>query len=197
MVVVISVDRQTRSARVSFAVSTNFWSGTSLPRSTISKPAVSIIILTRFFPISWVSPSTTPITAFFLLSGSSSGRCGFNTFNPAYMASEQSRTSVTKYSSSSNRTLVRFMPSISPSMIPSSAGYPASINSCAASATSSSSMSTTPSDIRFNNSSFELMLFLLFASRRLRYYSSISFRQSLITCNVLLFSTLPPPLIHI
>ena len=100
MVVVISVDIMMRSASTSFAFSMKLSIGTSLPRSYISNPAVSIMILTRFLPISCVSPSITPITAFLespMLA--SSGRCGLRTSSPAYIASEQSSRSVTKYSS--------------------------------------------------------------------------------------------------
>ena len=99
----MSVDRQIRRAFTSWALSTKASMGTSRPRSYIVKPAVSNMIFTRFFPMSWVSPCTTPITAGIGSSPSaaSSFRCGFSTSSPLYMASEQSSRSVTKYSSCS------------------------------------------------------------------------------------------------
>ncbi len=63
IVVVIKVDIPTNVAFVSFTLFMNSIGGTSLPRSCTSKPQVSSIILNKFLPMSWVSPSTTPTTA--------------------------------------------------------------------------------------------------------------------------------------
>ena len=62
MVVVSRADIATRSAWYSRTAATNLSAETSVPRSTISKPAPSSIIATKFFPMSCRSPLTVPIT---------------------------------------------------------------------------------------------------------------------------------------
>jgi len=93
MVVVMRVDRATIRAPTATAVSTKRWGGMSRPRSIISNPEASSMIFTRFLPMSWVSPSTTPITTLGFARCSSRFRWGWSTASPEYMASEQSSSS--------------------------------------------------------------------------------------------------------
>ena len=64
MVVVSKAERATISALCSVTAFTNVSGATSTPKSTSSNPELSIIIFTRFFPISWRSPFTVPMTTF-------------------------------------------------------------------------------------------------------------------------------------
>ena len=65
MVVVNSADNATTlTSGLAFTVSMNFSDGTSTPKSITSKPELSSIIPTRFFPISWRSPATVPRMSF-------------------------------------------------------------------------------------------------------------------------------------
>ena len=86
IVVVSKADKQTISAPISSAFSTNFSSETSTPKSTISIPAPSIIILTKFLPISCKSPFTVPITALPIGSTPSAFKDGAKTLSPACIA---------------------------------------------------------------------------------------------------------------
>jgi hypothetical protein len=62
MVVVSKADRAMMRALFSFAAFTNWSLSTSTPKSTTSNPAPSIIMATRFFPMSCMSPLIVPIT---------------------------------------------------------------------------------------------------------------------------------------
>ena len=60
--------------------------GTSTPRSVTSRPAPPSMMLTRFFPMSWTSPSTEPMTALpALLAEGSPASWGLRTSSPNCM----------------------------------------------------------------------------------------------------------------
>src|ERR1700730_6878617 len=64
MVVVRKAEKPTMCGSLTRTASTNFSGGQLTPRSTTSKPAPSSMMTTRFFPMSWMSPLTVPITTF-------------------------------------------------------------------------------------------------------------------------------------
>src|SRR5690606_30770402 len=98
IVVVSSADMATTSAPCSSTAATNFSAPTSIPRSTISNPAPSSIIATRFLPTSCMSPLTVPITTLPTGSTSESTSSGLITASPAFIARAATSISGTKYS---------------------------------------------------------------------------------------------------
>ena len=87
MVVVRSAEQHTMSvSSCSCRKLTNCSGATSTPRSATSKPLDSIIMRTRFLPMSCMSPFTVPMTALPSGSAPASARWGFSTSVPAAMA---------------------------------------------------------------------------------------------------------------
>ena len=93
---------------------TNSSGVTSVPRSTVSKPAPSSIILTRFLPMSCRSPLTVPMTNLPALGTSVSASSGRRTFMPACMARAAISTSGTNSSPAFKSLPTSSMPAISP-----------------------------------------------------------------------------------
>jgi len=96
MVTVSSADRHTRLARLARTASTNFSGATSAPRSVISNPPPSSMEATMFFPISWRSPFTVPITTRPAGSAPLEARSGRISASAAFMARAARRSSGTK-----------------------------------------------------------------------------------------------------
>jgi len=117
IVVVIIALIHTMSASVSRYLSTNWSSGTSRPRSCTVNPATSNIILTRFLPMSWMSPSTVPMTTVPLIIFSASIlMCGRRRLRPPYSASAHISTSGTKYSPLAKYSPTTSIPAARPSI---------------------------------------------------------------------------------
>ena len=92
MVGVMRVERHRMSMPSPLTVSAILEGATSFPRSlTMYPPAVSMV-LTMFFPMSWTSPSTTAVAAFFASARSSLGMAGSRRSSPAYIAWAATRT---------------------------------------------------------------------------------------------------------
>ena len=86
-----------------------------MPRSITSKPAPSIIIETRFFPISWMSPFTVPITILPIVSAPVSASSGRRISIPPFIALAAISTSGTKRIPSLKSIPTMRMPSTSAS----------------------------------------------------------------------------------
>ena len=102
----------------------------------ISMPFPSIIIRTRFLPISCMSPFTVPIQAFPSGSAASPERSGFKRAVPAFIARAATNTSGTNTSSFLNFSPMMFIPLKSPSFKMVVASIPSSIACCTSFVTS-------------------------------------------------------------
>ena len=80
-----------------------------------SRPFPSIIIRTRFFPMSCRSPCTVPRQTLPLIQSDFSARYGLNACAPRFMVLEATRTSGTKTSLFLNFSPIRLMPCSNPS----------------------------------------------------------------------------------
>jgi len=87
-----------------------------IPRLITSKPAPSIIMATRFLPMSWMSPFTVAMTILPALGASVSTSSGRSTSMPAFMALAASSTSGTKRMPSRKSSPTIFMPPTSASV---------------------------------------------------------------------------------
>ena len=84
-----------------------------MPRLITSKPAPSIIIETRFLPMSWMSPLTVPITMVPTRGAPLSISSGLRIAMPAFMALAASSTSGTNRMPSRKSMPTMRMPSTS------------------------------------------------------------------------------------
>ena len=96
IVVVSSADIPSISGCSVSRASRYFVTSLLIPKSTTSKPAPSIIIPTRFFPISCMSPLTVPMTIFPTLGAPVAIRSGFKIAIPPFIEFADNRTSGTK-----------------------------------------------------------------------------------------------------
>ncbi len=90
-----------------------------MPRLTTSKPAPSIIIDTRFWPMSWISPFTVPMTNVPWRGAPLSIKSGRRIAMPSFMALAAINTSGTKRIPSRKSLPTMSMPGTSPSVITS------------------------------------------------------------------------------
>ena len=95
MVVVSSADMPTMSGLCSSIASRKFSTGLLMPMLCTSNPAPSSIMLTRFLPISWISPFTVPITTVPIVSAPVSANRGRRIAIPPFIALADIRTSGT------------------------------------------------------------------------------------------------------
>ena len=86
--------------------------GTSTPRSITSKPADSIIMMTRFLPMSCRSPATVPMIILPMLPTPPSDSRGLSTSTPFFMALAATSISGTKISFFEKRSPTTLMASI-------------------------------------------------------------------------------------
>ena len=156
MVVVSRAEQQMIWQSCSMAVLTKVSGDTSVPRSMTSRPLPSIIIFTRFLPMSWRSPWTVPMhTLPEALTPASASR-GFKSWAPMFMARAATSTSGTKTSLFLNFSPTTFMPLKSPSSRICSTGMPWSM----ACWTSSFTTLALPF-CRFSEISVKMLMFLL------------------------------------
>ena len=95
-----------------------------IPISNTSNPAPSIIIETKFLPISWISPLTVPITTVPTGFAPVSASNGFNISIPPFIALAASSTSGTKRIPSLKSIPTTVMPSTKASPRTRSADHP-------------------------------------------------------------------------
>ena len=133
----------TNSGLSSFAFSMMVLMGTSLPRSTTSKPAMLSMEATMSFPIEWMSPSMVPMTIvpFFSVLDFRRSISGFITSIPAFIASAAASTWGRKTVPCSNCSPTSCMPSVKPCSMISTGSIPSLRASFAASSAISSSYS--------------------------------------------------------
>ena len=115
------------------AASTNFSGATSTPRSTTSMPLPSIMIFTRFLPMSCISPRTVPRQTRPTVSLLSPAMCGLSSSVAAAMQRAAMSISGTKARLAEKSSPSRFMPRTSPSVRICCASCPASsasVHSC-------------------------------------------------------------------
>ena len=115
IVVVSSADIPRMSGLCSSSAARYLLTSVLIPRSTTSKPAPSIIIATKFLPMSWMSPLTVPITTFPTDSAPVSARRGRKIAIPPFIAFAESRTSGTNKIPSRKSMPTILMPSTSAS----------------------------------------------------------------------------------
>ena len=108
-----------------------------MPRSITSKPAPSIIMPTRFLPISWISPLTVPMTILPTGLAPVSARIGLRRAMPAFIALADISTSGTNRIPSRKSTPTIVMPATSASSSTRAASQPRSRRICVPSAISS------------------------------------------------------------
>ena len=111
MVVVNSADKPKMSGLCSSRAARYFSTGLLIPRSITSKPAPSIIIPTRFLPMSWMSPLTVPMTILPMGSTPVSANRGRKISMPPFIALAASSTSGTNKIPSRKSTPTIRMPS--------------------------------------------------------------------------------------
>ena len=114
MVVVSSDEQAITPQPYSCAASTNRSGATSTPRSTTSMPLPSIMIFTRFLPISCISPRTVPMQARPSWAAPLPLICGFSSSSAAVMHRAAISISGTKARLAEKSSPSRSMPRTSP-----------------------------------------------------------------------------------
>ena len=116
IVVVSSADMPRMSGWCSSSAARYLSTSLLMPMSMTSKPAPSIIIATRFLPMSWMSPLTVPMTTLPIGSAPVSASSGRRISIPAFIALADSSTSGTNRIPSRKSMPTMRMPSTSASV---------------------------------------------------------------------------------